>query len=281
MGSMNCKDSNVEIASVEVGSTFPKGGQMMEIPGLCEIPGIESNQMTEQIQALVRSYLERNPSKKSSAKRIKTSQGRFKGQVDEQDRPNGLGCVREGNGECKYHSGTVYCGNWKNDKKDGIGSIKNEEFCYEGNWMQDQPDGECEMKWQNGDEYVGENQMFKKNGKGKFRWADGNFYEGEFVDDEMHGFGKFEWKNGNVYEGNWKKGKMHGKGKLRYADGKVYDGYFSKGIKSGHGTMTFNDGRVYKGNFKQGKPDGEGVIQENGKEKKAFWKAGKFEKVVK
>ena len=95
-----------------------------------------------------------------------------------------------GQGTKNSADGTMYVGEWKDDKMHGQGL-----YIYgEGEWE--------------GDKYVGEWKDDKKNGKGIYTWADGKMYEGEWKSGLMNGQGTATNSDGIIlHSGLWKDGK--------------------------------------------------------------------------
>jgi len=125
------------------------------------------------------------------------------------------GRVRHGHGEIKYDSGSMYVGQWENDKRAGNG--KYVFACgdvYEGQWK---------------------NGMF--HGVGKYSSAESDEYEGEWVYDKMEGKGRYVSKEtGDVYEGRFVKGVFDGHGKYTTkATGQTVEGEFVAGKLRGSG----------------------------------------------
>lgn len=84
---------------------------------------------------------------------------------------NGL---KHGYGRSIYEVGSIYVGQWKEGKEDGIGT----EF-----WS-------------------------KKSANAK------TMYDGEWKEEKKHGYGVYTTNNGDRYEGEWKDDQMDGKGIL-------------------------------------------------------------------
>ena len=100
------------------------------------------------------------------------------------------------------------------------------------------------IKFENGDEYVGEvaNGMF--NGKGKFTLGEGIVYEGNFVNGVLKGQAKITYPNGNVFEGDVCIGDPNvtdykGKGKYTANNGTVFEGTFNNASLTGTCTIKF------------------------------------------
>ena len=161
-------------------------------------------------------------------------------------------------------NGDRYEGEWKNNKKHGIGVYK----------------------FSNCDVYEGEFKAGYKHGKGVYRFASGEKYEGEFANNLISGTGKYDYKDGGKYSGEFKANAKHGHGVYTYPDGAVHEGTFVFGEGKGHGKCislrnarhsahaylhihihthnigkyTFPNGDVYEGPFSAGKMHGSGIL---------------------
>ncbi|CAG9325412.1 unnamed protein product [Blepharisma stoltei] len=152
-----------------------------------------------------------------------------------------------------YKDGSVYIGEWRDEKRDGRGKLV----------------------LSNGDTHDGEFKLDKRHGIGLSTWASGDIYIGNYHEDDIHGIGEYKWAGGNTYLGEWKNFQFHGIGRMKYRDGKEYLGMYINGIKAGLGIMTYKDGSRYEGKFNQDKPHGSGLLYEaNGKITKGVWDNG-------
>lgn len=85
----------------------------------------------------------------------------------------------------------IYCGNWKNGKRDGFGQLyllspSHEEIerLYSGTWKNDQfVEGVCIEK--NGDRYSGEFSDYCLNGNGTVFLKDGSWQQGRWENNEL------------------------------------------------------------------------------------------------
>lgn len=105
---------------------------------------------------------------------------------------------REGFGKLEQSWGGTYEGHFKNNKKDGQGSLVVPGSRYEGAWKED-----------------------KRSGFGTKVWANGRRYEGEWVDDEIEGQGRWRWGDGRFFVGKFKS-DCPLQGSLVDTDGNVY-----------------------------------------------------------
>ena len=100
----------------------------------------------------------------------------------------------EGFGKLIDEDGYYYIGQFKDDLRNGKGTLynKNGNIIYEGDWINN-----------------------KKEGNGKWIFEDGKYYIGQFKDNLINGKGTLYNKNGNIiYEGDWINDKKEGNGNL-------------------------------------------------------------------
>lgn len=89
---------------------------------------------------------------------------------------------------------------------------------------------------------------------GEVRFPNGEKYVGDMKDGQPHGQGMLLWPNGERYVGGWRDGRRNGRGTFTWPDGTKYVGEFRNDKKHGHGTQTFPNGRIYVGEYKDGNP---------------------------
>jgi len=118
------------------------------------------------------------------------------------------GKMRHGEGEIRYESGSMYAGQWEEDKRSGKG-----KFTFA-----------C------GDVYEGEWKENKYDGRGKYSSADTDEYDGQWREDKMHGQGRYLFRvTGDVHEGQYMDGLREGPGTYTKADGTVLKGEWKAG----------------------------------------------------
>ncbi|CAI2373583.1 unnamed protein product [Moneuplotes crassus] len=216
------------------------------------------------------------------------------GQLDSNEKRNGRGIqvlkdgsIYEGefkngkhNGIGRYISATnVYCGHFYHGRATGKGVLQDlkEDAKYKGYFKEMKPDGKCTKIHSNGSKFIGEFSNGVISGFGKYEWNDGSSYSGQFKFGLKEGKGKDIDSKGNIYDGQFKENKYHGKGFLRLKNGCTYKGNFVNGKKSGKGVCQWPDGRFYDGKWEDDKMDGIGVFKDKmGKEKKAKFSQGKM-----
>merc|ERR1712224_695424 len=100
-----------------------------------------------------------------------------------------------------YADGSVYDGQWKEDNRNGRGTLRTIEGSrYIGNWKDDLRDGAGESTWQ-----TSEVKLL-------------TYYNGQWVKDLQNGKGNAILKNGDKYDGDWVDGKQHGNGVNEYSN---------------------------------------------------------------
>ncbi|CAK6978754.1 radial spoke head 10 homolog B [Scomber scombrus] len=122
---------------------------------------------------------------------------------------------REGWGVRYYPSGNIYSGEWKNNVRNGEGTMR---------WLKlgQRYDGQ----WQDGVQHGRGTQTWILRRMDGSQYCQSNQYTGDFVRGQRHGRGSFSYAGGAIYEGEWKNDKKHGQGKFTFKDGRVFDGEF-------------------------------------------------------
>lgn len=101
--------------------------------------------------------------------------------------------------------------------------------------------GKGEVRWDNGDYYIGDLKDGLFQGRGLLN-MDGDVYEGDFVNNTMHGHGTYRHTNGQTYTGQFRNDKRHGTGTYTWPDGDRYDGTYFLDEPHGKGILTMADG---------------------------------------
>jgi len=148
------------------------------------------------------------------------------------------GNCENGTGTYKWESG-VYVGEFKNFKRDGIGTYTNSKGeVYAGAWKNHDwfergcLTGDC------------------KDGIGTYA-SDilGYTYIGQFKNGSPHGEGTSIDRNGTTYKGNWKNGQRDGEGTETNTDGISLTGNWDHLFLRGQGIETLPNGYYMKGKF--------------------------------
>jgi len=177
---------------------------------------------------------------------------------------------------------TYYCGDWKNGKKHGFGTLFwSNSSMYIGEWREDLRDGFGTRIWPNGNKYIGEYKEHKRDGLGEFTFSNGSVFKGKFSQNKFD-YGSYTWPNGRVYTGDWNDVKRHGKGNYWWPDGRTYVGEWKNDKRHGFGVYTWADGDRYEGIFFDGRRFGNGtLIRLNGERYDQHWKEERFEEFYK
>ena len=132
-----------------------------------------------------------------------------------------------------WKDGTIYMGDFQNNKKNGVGMYRwPDGTIYYGEWKNDNMEGFCQIFYSDDRKYEGQILNNVKNGYGEFTWKKTRKYLGYYVNNLKDGFGIyiFDIKSFQVYIGFWHKGKMEGIGAMISGD-KIYYGKWLKGEK--------------------------------------------------
>lgn len=134
---------------------------------------------------------------------------------------------RSGRGKLSWTNGTVYCGNWKDDRLHGTGVLELPSgLKYEGEFQHNKFHGQGTLTWKNGKQYVGSWKDNLRSGTGVLSYP---------ADDSRH---RME------YTGEWSKGMRHGQGVMRWTNGALYEGEWHYGKREGFGKHTFPSRQV-------------------------------------
>eukprot|EP01032_Pedospumella_encystans_P018643 gene18643-biopygen15186 len=184
---------------------------------------------------------------------------------------------KHGQGQIKYLDGSVYEGEWVNNKRHGAGRLTSTAGeVFEGVFVKGTPvSGKGVLSLSSGSKYEGELVQGKRHGLAKITNKEGvveevrydhgkrvknaellphNDFnvEGEWRKDLFHGTRTYS--DGNVIEGEFKQSKVYnGVGVVKLKDGAVYEGEISKGKWHGQGKITHPDGRTAEGEFRNSK----------------------------
>ena len=141
-----------------------------------------------------------------------------------------IGCKSTHHAEVEFADGSYSGPLDKTGKKNGRGIYRwHDGSIYEGDYRNDMRHGEGRFLWANGETYIGEYRNDERTGKGVYLWPDGSRYEGDFINGMRHGRGVFITSSGVIYEGEWFDDLQHGAGTLTYPDGRVVSGIWRQG----------------------------------------------------
>jgi hypothetical protein len=98
-------------------------------------------------------------------------------------------------------------------KKEGLGVYKwADGSVYDGQWFDNKIHGYGQYLWYDGRQYYGQWKLNDMHGFGIYIYADGIRYDGQYENDKKEGYGIYYWTDGRKYEGWWHKSKQHGLG---------------------------------------------------------------------
>nr|XP_034194396.1 MORN repeat-containing protein 3-like [Osmia lignaria] len=150
-----------------------------------------------------------------------------------------------------------YRGEWKDDKKAGRGKeLYSDGSMYEGDWLNNKRHG-CGIL----------SKILTKDNTIRY------YYIGQWVNDKKHGFGHRWFEDGSYYKGDFWKNKRQGYGYMWYCNGDYYEGDWKNDLYDGTGTLVTANGNRYVGQFVKGKKEGRGIFYHTvtGQEQHGFW----------
>lgn len=191
------------------------------------------------------------------------------------------------NGQGTYTApdGSKYAGEWKDDKRHGLGinTYSDGRPSLEGIWadgkfvraekitpQNQQTDSALNEEHRRSE--VAKNQQGNlptcqgsdatkwRNCFGTYTTANGTKYVGQFKDGKEHGQGTDDYADGGKYVGQFKDGEYHGQGTFTSAVGDNYVGQYKDGKLNGQATYTNVKGAKYVGQYKDGQPNGKGTF---------------------
>ncbi|KAM3134868.1 hypothetical protein pb186bvf_013037 [Paramecium bursaria] len=125
-----------------------------------------------------------------------------------------------------------YEGDYKYDKWNGQGKLRDQFGIYEGDFKNNMKDGSGEMVYNDGRSYKGFWYQDRMYGLGMFTWPDQCKFIGNYQDDQKEGYGEFYWADGLIFKGQFKQGLMHGFGILTDGRGNKQNGVWHEGVYS-------------------------------------------------
>ena len=163
--------------------------------------------------------------------------------------------MRSVKGVYLFHNGSMYEGDWKEDKRHGNGTLVDMHGnSYTGDWTNDMRDGKGELTCrqrrlrlvdrETGDESYPKQQRLishtservKEAEEGinrKTREEEEKNVEEEVVEEDVH------------YTGQMKCNQLEGSGTLSYGTGDNYKGMFHNDLRDGRGTYVFKNYSLY------------------------------------
>ncbi|KNC48087.1 CMRP Flagellar component [Thecamonas trahens ATCC 50062] len=205
--------------------------------------------------------------------------------------------VRHGTGVHRYTNGSVYEGEWKDDKRDGRGKLVSASGeVYEGEWKADKRHGFGKHVYADGRAYVGPWRRGARHGLGKLVYVDGTAVRDRWV------FGKRQYDESVMGEdeavaldkhhravlaqggrasgsrGDDEEGEQVAGAEIR---GGLYTGEMRNGKRHGYGEwvshsrLTGEVETVYRGEWVNDKREGRGYFRDAAIEYDGEWRAGK------
>ena len=138
--------------------------------------------------------------------------------------------------EESVEGGYIYTGEFKNNKKEGYGTII----------------------WKDGAKYIGEFKDNQINGYGIIEFPEQKYYQGEVKKGRMEGFGEFFWKDEKKYIGNYKNDKRNGFGVLIFKSNRNSI-IISQNMNINDNYNDLHNFSAYVGFWKNGNMDGFGM----------------------
>ena len=156
--------------------------------------------------------------------------------------------------ENSAEGGYIYSGEFKNNKKEGLGTII----------------------WNNGCKYQGEFKNNQMNGTGMIDFSGNNYYQGDIKNGKMEGFGIFFWNDKRKYIGNYKNDKRNGFG--IYISKSINDA--SESLSEVDNDFDLYNSSTFVGFWKNGNMDGFGMKIYKNDIKYGIWENGFRKKYI-
>lgn len=178
----------------------------------------------------------------------------------------------KGDGIFRFASGTVYTGQWNNDRMNGVGTLNvPNEGIYKGDFLDSKKDGQGIFTWNDGAIYDGGWKNDQMNGDGTYTSPDavkyvGVFKENKFLEGEcsfINDTGTYVvtykdyaidnlrvvFNDGTRYDGESDGTTLRGIGEMQFANGDMYSGKYSNGMRNGQGVYVWSNGDTYDGTW--------------------------------
>ena len=182
--------------------------------------------------------------------------------------PDGFGIYKN------YISNLKLKGIFQGNSMSGIGIENSVEggYTYQGDFINNKKEGIGTMKWKDGYVYQGEFKDNQINGYGIIQYPGDKYYHGEVKNGKMEGFGHFFWKNEKIYIGYYKNDKRNG------------FGIFIDKLNHPHNSLPINDidnnFSAFIGFWKNGNMDGFGMKVNKMELKYGIWENGMKKKIL-
>ena len=169
------------------------------------------------------------------------------------DRKNGF-CVIYNNNKIAFE------GKFENDLKQGKGVLFYNEGILKAEFEKDQILGVAQIKFPNGNKYIGKLENLKPHGEGKYVYIDGSTLKGNFESGKRTGRSMVNYFNGDIFEGTIDEDRMNGNGVMTYFNGDEYVGDIKIRKRDGQGTLTLSTKVIQEGNWINDKMEGECTV---------------------
>ena len=147
--------------------------------------------------------------------------------------------------ENSVEGGYTYYGEFKNNKKEGIGTIL----------------------WKDGSKYQGQFNNNQMNGYGMMEFPEKNYYQGEIKNGKIEGFGQFFWSDKRKYVGHYKNDKRNGFGVYIFKNNEGQNDDF-------YDEFDMSNSSAFIGFWKNGTMDGFGMMIIHSEIKYGIWENG-------
>ena len=147
--------------------------------------------------------------------------------------------------ENSVEGGYTYYGEFKNNKKEGIGTIL----------------------WKDGSKYEGQFNNNQMNGYGMMEFPEKNYYQGEIKNGKIEGFGQFFWSDKRKYVGHYKNDKRNGFGVYIFKNNEGQNDDF-------YDEFDMSNSSAFIGFWKNGTMDGFGMMIIHSEIKYGIWENG-------
>lgn len=135
--------------------------------------------------------------------------------------------------------------------------IKYTNAIYSGEEQNGEPNGYGELKYHNGDRFVGHFSNGQLDGSGTRYYNNGMIIEGDFSMGVITR-GKAKYTTGNIFTGSFKDSYPY-EGIMEYTNGDKFEGFFDLNRDYKKGTYYFKDGSKYVGELIDGLKHGKGI----------------------
>ena len=173
---------------------------------------------------------------------------------------------RIGKSRLRFRDGSEYIGQFIDDMADGHGLYTDKEgnrfmtLSEETDKSKAIKDPELEIIQESVANENSKNGHFLKGklyGKGEIKFKNGNTYIGQLKGTKRNGYGTMQFVNPQIQDdkkdlgefvGFWKRDKRDGQGEMKYLDGSIFNGIWKNDMRY-KGELIMTSGNIYKGMF--------------------------------